>query len=129
MADESGEWRPVWDGLHTTLGRKWGTHVLRQLSEAPMGFNALRRSLDGPTAKTLSARLTELRCAGLVERHVEATSPPATRYELTAGGDRFVRRLRALEREVELVECGCQDDCEVVSVDPERTATLTAEEC
>jgi DNA-binding HxlR family transcriptional regulator len=94
-----------------------------------MGFNELRRALDGPTAKTLSERLTELRCVGLVERHVEATSPPATRYELTPAGDRFAHRLAALEREVELVECGCDDDCEMISVDPERTAAVLAEEC
>lgn len=129
MNDDSGGWQALWHGLNTALGRKWGVHVLRQLAESPLRFNELRRALDGPTAKTLSARLTELRCAGLVERHVEATSPPVTRYELAPAGERFVRVLRELEQEVELVECGCQAGCETITADPERTAAVIAEEC
>lgn len=93
-----------------------------------MGFNALRRALDGPTAKTLSERLTELRCVGLVDRHVEATSPPSTRYALTPAGERFVGVLAELEREVEVVDCACAEDCEMISVDPDRTAAVVAEE-
>lgn len=122
-------WRELWHGLNDTLGRKWGVHVLRLLADEPRGFNALRRALDGPTAKTLSARLSELRCVGLVERHVEATSPPSTRYDLTPAGERFAAVLRGLEREVELVECGCDDCCEMVTADPDHTAAVPAEEC
>lgn len=128
-SEEIPEWQAVWYGLHRTLGRKWATHVLRLLFENPCGFNEIRRELDGPTAKTLSERLTELRCHGLVERHVKATSPPSTQYTLTSAGMRFVAVLRELEAEVALVECGCEKDCEVVTVDAERTAAMTAEEC
>lgn len=129
MQELTGDWRELWHGLNKALGRKWGVHVLRLLAEAPLGFNELRRRLDGPTAKTLSERLTELRCVGLIERHVEATSPPSTRYELTSAGQRFVHVLGELEREVELVECGCDDECEMITVDPEQTAAAMAEEC
>lgn len=129
MQDLPREWRGLWDGLNRALGRKWGVHVLRLLAAEPLGFNELRRRLDGPTAKTLSERLTELRCVGLVERHIEATSPPSTRYELTSAGERFVEVLGELEREVELVECDCDDDCEMITVDPDRTAAVIAEEC
>ena len=129
MQERTGDWRELWHGLNQALGRKWGVHALRLLAEEPVGFNELRRRLDGPTAKTLSERLTELRCAGLVERHVEATSPPSTRYELTAAGARVVEVLGALEREVELVDCGCACDCEMITVDSERTATALAECC
>jgi DNA-binding HxlR family transcriptional regulator len=129
MQDLPREWRELWDGLNRALGRKWGVHVLRVLAADPMGFNELRRTLDGPTAKTLSERLTELECVGLVDRRVEATSPPSTRYELTPAGERFVGVLGELEREVEVVECGCEDDCEMISVDPDRTAAVLAEEC
>lgn len=129
MQELTGDWRALWHGLNKALGRKWGVHALRLLAEEPLGFNELRRRLDGPTAKTLSERLTELRCAGLIERHVEATSPPSTRYELTSAGERFVEVLGALEHEVELVECGCAEDCEMITVDPEHTAAALAEEC
>ncbi|EMA44184.1 winged helix-turn-helix transcriptional regulator [Halococcus saccharolyticus] len=127
--EESSEWRAVWHGLHQALRGKWAMHVLRLLFEGPRGFNEMRRELDGPTAKTLSERLTELRCHGLVERHVEATSPPSTRYELTPAGRRFVAVLRELEVEVDLVECGCAEECEVATVDAERTAAATEECC
>ena len=125
---EPTEWLAVWHGLHRALGGKWAMHVLRLLLDGPRGFNEMRRALDGPTAKTLLERLTELRCHGLVERHVEATSPPSTRYELTPAGRRFVGVLRELEAEVDLVEWGCAEDCEVATVDAERTAAVT-EEC
>ncbi|WP_049901105.1 winged helix-turn-helix transcriptional regulator [Halococcus agarilyticus] len=127
--EESAEWQAVWHGLHRALRGKWAMHVLRLLFEGPRGFNEMRRELDGPTAKTLSERLTELRCHGLVERRVEATSPPSTRYELTPAGRQFVGVLRELEAEVDLVECGCAEDCEVATVDAERTAAATEECC
>lgn len=129
MQELPRDWRDIWDGLNRALGRKWGVHVLRLLAAEPLGFNDLRRRLDGPTAKTLSERLTELRCVGLVDRHVEATSPPSTRYQLTPAGERFVGALAELEDQVELFECGCEDDCEVISADTERTAAMIAEEC
>lgn len=129
MQVTSDDWQSLWHGLNKALGRKWGVHVLRLLAEGPRGFNDLRRGLDGPTAKTLSERLSELRCVGLVERHVEPTSPPSTRYELTPAGERFVTILRELEAEVAVVECGCDDDCEMISADPTRTAAFMAEEC
>lgn len=128
IAEESSEWRAVWHGLHRALNGKWAMHVLRLLFDGPRGFSEMRRELDGPTAKTLSERLTELRCHGLIERHVEATSPPSTRYELTPAGRRFVAVLRELETEVDLVECGCDKSCEIATVDAERTAAVT-EEC
>jgi DNA-binding HxlR family transcriptional regulator len=129
MQELPRDWRALWDGLNQALGRKWGVHVLRLLAAESKGFNELRRALDGPTAKTLSARLTELECVGLVDRHVEATSPPSTRYELTPAGERFVGVLSELEHEVEVVECSCEDACEVITVDPDRTAAVIAEEC
>lgn len=129
MQDLPQEWRELWDGLNRALGRKWGVHVLRLLAAGPLGFNELRRQLDGPTAKTLSERLSELRCVGLIDRHVEATSPPSTRYELTPAGKRFVDVLGELEREVEVIECGCDRECEMITVDPEQTAALMGEEC
>lgn len=128
VSEEMPEWQAIWHGLHRTLSGKWTTRVLRLLFGGPRRFNEMRRELDGPTAKTLSKRLTELRCHGLIERHVEATSPPSTRYELTPAGRRFVAVLRELEAEVDLVECGCEENCEVVTVDAERTAAVT-EEC
>lgn len=129
MQERTSDWRALWHGVNRAIGRKWSVHVLRLLDEQATGFNELQRALDGPTAKTLSERLSELQCAGLVSRHVEATSPPSTRYELTEAGERFVAVLRSLERVVEVVDCGCADGCELITVDSAQTAAHLPECC
>lgn len=124
------DWQRVWHNLHRALGNKWAFHVLRLLSERDAGFNEMKRELGSVTAKTLSQRLRELRCRGFVERHVEATTPPSTRYTLTDAGRRFVATLRELESMVGVVDCGgCgADECAVVATD-EQTPTVVASEC
>ncbi|WP_224269549.1 winged helix-turn-helix transcriptional regulator [Haloprofundus salinisoli] len=130
MTDANGEdWQTLWHRLHETLGGKWAFHVLRLLSERDAGFNEMRRELDGVTAKTLSKRLGELRCHGLVSRSVEATSPPRTRYALTPEGERFVSVLRDVESLVSVADCGCGRECEVLTVDADATATVCTEGC
>lgn len=124
------EWQRTWHRLGETLGRKWSVHVLRLLAEGDAGFNEARRALDGITAKTLSARLTELRRRGFVERRVLPTSPPSTAYSLTPAGERFVALLRSMEEAVDVVPCeGCAEDCEVATVDPARTGEALREGC
>lgn len=129
MSDRPEDWRVIWNGLNKALGRKWGVHVLRVLADRPHRFNELHRAIDGPTSKTLSARLNELRCAGLVDRQIDATSPPSTRYSLTSAGERFVDVLCGLEREVAVVRGCCDENCEMITVDPARTAEVVAEGC
>lgn len=127
---DSDDWQRVWHTLHGTLGNKWAFHVLRLLSEHDAGFNEMKRELDGVTAKTLSQRLRELRCGGFVERHVEATTPPSTRYTLTDAGREFVATLRELESLVGVVDCDAceEDECAVVTTG-ERTPAVAASNC
>jgi DNA-binding HxlR family transcriptional regulator len=63
------------------LGRRWALRVLWELSqaEAPLTFRALQARCEGMSSSVLSARLRELRAAGLVE----ATDPGLA---LTASG-------------------------------------------
>lgn len=129
-AAEATDWRRVWDGLGDALGGKWAFHVLRALDEGDAGFNELRRRVSDVTAKTLSARLRELRCRGFVTRSVEATAPPSTRYALTDPGREFVHALRGLERAAEPVDCDCcpeEEECRVVTVDADRTVAAMQE--
>jgi DNA-binding HxlR family transcriptional regulator len=105
------DWRETWHGLHEVLGGKWAFHVLRALSEEPRGFNALSRDL-GVRSKTLSKRLTELRCRGFLDREVHPTTPPTTTYRLTPKGEAFVSHLRAMEQLVE--PCDCAESCVVL---------------
>ncbi len=95
--DGATDWRRTWHGLHAVLGRKWALHVLRSLAARERGFNDLQRDLGGVTARTLSARLSALTCAGFVEREVTGTRPPSTTYRLTGAGRLAVSHLTALE--------------------------------
>ncbi|MFC4356738.1 winged helix-turn-helix transcriptional regulator [Halobium salinum] len=127
--DDATDWHRVWDGLGDALGGKWAFHVLRALDEGDAGFNELRRRVGGITAKTLSARLRELRCRGFVTRSVEATAPPSTSYALTDPGREFVGALRGLERAAASVNCDCdccadESACRVVTVDAGRPAAM-----
>lgn len=95
----------LWHGVHDLLGRKWTIHVLVTLAEQPHGFNDLKRSHQGLTAKVLSSRLDDLRCRRFVEREVHPTTPPRTMYHLTPAGRRFTDRLLSLEDALEPCEC------------------------
>jgi len=93
----------VLHGIQEIFGRKWQPILLyRLLDEGPMGFNALKRSVDGISAKMLSEALTELTAADLVERNQVSNSPVRVEYALTERG-------RALEPIIAaMVQWGCE---------------------
>lgn len=97
--------RRAYHAIEDLLGAKWTFHVLGALADADHGFNELKRELGSITAKTLSARLSELRCLGFVEREVHATSPPSTTYRLTAAGRELTGVVTAVEAAVDVIEC------------------------
>ncbi|WP_227353613.1 winged helix-turn-helix transcriptional regulator [Haladaptatus salinisoli] len=101
----SDDWQRTWHAVRSVLGSKWAFHVVRALSERARGFNDLRRTLGGVSAKTLSERLQELRCLGFVEKEVHATSPPTTTYRLTDHGESLASVMDDLESLVDVVEC------------------------
>lgn len=104
------DWQTTWHSLHDLLGAKWTGHVLRLLTDGSRGFNEMKAEIDGMTATMLSRRLAELECHGLVDRTVEATTPPRTRYVLTDRGVAFADRLRALEDVVRVADCDSRSD-------------------
>ncbi|WP_227374521.1 winged helix-turn-helix transcriptional regulator [Haladaptatus halobius] len=108
----SDDWQRTWHAVRSAFGSKWAFHVVRALSEREQGFNDLRRSLGGVSAKTLSERLRELRCLGFVEKEVRATSPPTTMYRLTDHGESLATVMYDVESLVEVVECP-DGDCPV----------------
>ena len=88
----------------------------------------MQTELSGLTAPVLSQRLKELRCHGLVERTVVATSPPTTTYSLTEQGNQIATHLRKLEPLVEIYTRAADDDqhegCSDISTEC-RTEALT----
>lgn len=61
-------------------------HIIRSLLDGPRGFNAIARDVGGVNTSTLAQRLERLEHLGIVDKAVESTMPPRTRYELTAAG-------------------------------------------
>ena len=82
------------------LERRWTLSILYASVEGAARFNEFREALGRVSPATLAVRLTELVDAGLLERHVLDTRPPAVEYRLTTRGKRFEPLLR------QLVRCG-----------------------
>jgi len=80
------------------LERRWTLSILYASVEGAVRFNEFVAVLGRVPPATLTARLTELVEAGLLERRVLDTRPPAVEYRLTARGKRFEPLLRELVR-------------------------------
>jgi DNA-binding HxlR family transcriptional regulator len=106
MDDETGA---TLHAIGDVLGAKWTLHVLRSLAEEHRGFNDLQRDVGGVTAKTLSSRLSDLECFGIVEKEVHATSPPTTTYRLTDHGRALAATVADVETLVDVVDCPGRD--------------------
>ena len=80
------------------LLRKTATRIAAGDAEPPITIDVaqLRDALGRVPPATLTVRLTELVTAGLLERRVLDTKPPAVEYRLTPLGRRFEPLLRAL---------------------------------
>jgi DNA-binding HxlR family transcriptional regulator len=65
------------------VGRKWALIAIHNLLESPLGFNELKRSINGVSSKTLSNSLTYLTKEGIVSRKVHQNSPIRVEYTLT----------------------------------------------
>jgi len=80
------------------LERRWTLSILYASVEGAARFNEFRDALGRVSPATLTARLSELVDAGLLERCVLDTRPPAVEYRLTGLGKRFEPLLRELAR-------------------------------
>jgi DNA-binding HxlR family transcriptional regulator len=80
------------------LERRFALSILYASIEGAARFNEYSNALGRVPPATLTARLTELVEAGLLERRVLDTRPPAVEYRLTPQGRRFEPLLRELGR-------------------------------
>ena len=80
------------------LERRWTLSILYASVDGAARFNEFRAALGRVSPATLTTRLTELVDAGLLERLVLDTRPPAVEYRLTGRGKRFEPLLRELAR-------------------------------
>lgn len=68
------------------IGGRWKLFVVYRLSDGPMHFAALRRSLPDMSAKVLAQQLREMQADGLVSRERSGPVPAVVRYALTPHG-------------------------------------------
>ena len=73
--------------VFAVLGKRWTGVVIGVLLERPARFAEIARAIPGITESMLSARLTELRDAGLLTREVIEGPPIASLYRLTPSGE------------------------------------------
>lgn len=87
---------PIGDALYV-IGGKWKLRVISSLRDGSMRFNEIQRTVDGISARVLSAELKELELNGFVKRivHHKAT-PVVVEYQLTEYADTLNEILYAL---------------------------------
>jgi len=78
------------------LGDKWVLLIVRDLAMGCKRFGELQRSMGNISPRTLSARLSTLEVAGLVERRAYAEIPPRVEYSLTEKGQALLPLLQAM---------------------------------
>ncbi len=68
------------------MGNKWTPLILRDLATGPKRFCELETSLASISPRTLSARLDDLECFGVISKQSFAEKPPRVEYTLTKKG-------------------------------------------
>jgi DNA-binding HxlR family transcriptional regulator len=82
--------------VFAVLGKRWTGVVIGVLLERPARFAEIAHAIPGITESMLSARLTELKAAGLITREVIDGPPIASLYRLTPSGEALRPALMAL---------------------------------
>jgi DNA-binding HxlR family transcriptional regulator len=80
------------------LERRWTLSILYASIEGAERFNEFREALGRVPPATLAARLNDLVDAGLLQRRVLATRPPAVQYQMTSQGKGLEPVVRELVR-------------------------------
>lgn len=78
------------------LERRWQLSILYAALSGALRFNEFAEAIAGISPRMLSERLRDLEHAGLIERRVLPTSPPAVEYRLTDRGRRLGPVLEAM---------------------------------
>jgi DNA-binding HxlR family transcriptional regulator len=68
------------------IGKRWTGAILCALTDGPLRFGQLGKTIPGLSDRLLSQRLRELEEEGLVERDVESGAPVRVTYSLTEKG-------------------------------------------
>jgi DNA-binding HxlR family transcriptional regulator len=80
------------------VGSKWSIRVLVAVTNAPMRFSDLERSIDGISRRMLTLTLRNLEKDGLVIRTVYPTVPPQVEYRASDMAVELAEPLAGLAR-------------------------------
>jgi DNA-binding HxlR family transcriptional regulator len=80
------------------LERRWTISILYASTQGAERFNEFLDALGRVPPATLATRLNQLVDAGLLERHVLDTRPPAVEYRMTHEGKQLEPLLREVVR-------------------------------
>src|ERR1700733_11438464 len=79
------------------IGNKWTALILRDLADSgPKRFSEFERSLVGISPRTLSARLDDLECFGIISKESFPEVPPRIEYSLTQKGEDLIPVLKQM---------------------------------
>lgn len=78
------------------MGNKWTPLILRDLASGPKRFGELETSLGSISPRTLSARLDDLVCFGVISKKMFAEKPPRVEYTLTRKGEDLLPILKQM---------------------------------
>ncbi|MGE5282548.1 MAG: winged helix-turn-helix transcriptional regulator [Chloroflexota bacterium] len=77
---------PYYHAAIELIGKRWTGAILCSLTDGPLRFGELTRTVPGVSDRLLSQRLRELEDEGLVGREVEPGTPVHVTYSLTEKG-------------------------------------------
>ena len=80
------------------MGGRWKLFIVYRLSEGPLHFAALRRSLPEMSAKVLAQQLREMQADGLVQRKARGPVPAPVIYALTPHGQSLLPVAETIRR-------------------------------
>jgi DNA-binding HxlR family transcriptional regulator len=78
------------------LERRFALSILYASTGGAVRFNEFRQALGPVPPRTLAARLSELAKAGVLDRRVVSSRPPAVEYRITDRGRELAALVRAL---------------------------------
>jgi len=78
------------------IGNKWTALILRDLSSGPKRFSELEKSVGSINPRTLSQRLDDLECQGILTKDQCSTSPSRPEYCLSQKGEDLMPVLRQM---------------------------------
>jgi DNA-binding HxlR family transcriptional regulator len=96
LANDTFDSRCATRAIADQVTTRWGTLIIAALITGPHRFSALHQRIGGISQKMLSHNLKSLARSGLVDRHVEPTTPPQVTYSLTELGESLAEPLCGL---------------------------------